>query len=187
MIRQQSKQSRLREAQIAPSSNYNVVVHGYVEYPACLDQLFSRYAIVRRGGWVAAWMIVDEDDRCRVFSDCFAKNLTRVNEGRVQQTACNGYVALQAMLRIQHGDVELLDREILQSRRECRVDVTRRANGRPVVAGLRHRLAAIERAEKRLADGVFGRSVRSGEPIPDERLQAMPTAELTVEEASAES
>jgi DnaK suppressor protein len=56
-----------------------------------------------------------------------------------------------------------------------------------VVAGLRHRLAAIERAEKRLADGTFGRSVRSGEPIPDERLEVMPTAELTVEEASAES
>jgi len=55
-----------------------------------------------------------------------------------------------------------------------------------VVAQLRDRLAAIERAEKRLADGDFGRSVRSGEPIPDERLEAMPTAELTVEEASEE-
>jgi DnaK suppressor protein len=53
-----------------------------------------------------------------------------------------------------------------------------------VVAGLRERLAAIDRAEKRLANGVFGRSVRSGAPIPDERLEVMPTAELTVEEAS---
>jgi DnaK suppressor protein len=52
-----------------------------------------------------------------------------------------------------------------------------------VVAGLRDRLAAIERAEKRLADGTFGLSVRSGEPIPDERLEVMPTAELTVAEA----
>jgi len=56
-----------------------------------------------------------------------------------------------------------------------------------VVAELRDRLAAIERAEKRLADGDFGRSVRSGKRIPDERLEAMPTAELTVEEASEES
>lgn len=54
-----------------------------------------------------------------------------------------------------------------------------------VVARLRDQLAAIERAEKRLADGTFGRSVRSGEPIPDDRLEAVPTAELTVEEASA--
>lgn len=56
-----------------------------------------------------------------------------------------------------------------------------------IVAGLRERLAAIERAEKRLADGTFGLSVRSGGPIPDERLEVMPTAELTVEEAATES
>ena len=48
---------------------------------------------------------------------------------------------------------------------------------------LRDRLAAITRAEKRLEDGTFGRSVRSGLPIPDERLEADPAAELTVEEA----
>ncbi|MGH3497424.1 MAG: TraR/DksA family transcriptional regulator [Nocardioidaceae bacterium] len=53
-----------------------------------------------------------------------------------------------------------------------------------VVAGLQDRLAAIERAEKRLAEGTFGVSIRSGTPIPDERLEVMPTAELTVEEAS---
>jgi DnaK suppressor protein len=43
-------------------------------------------------------------------------------------------------------------------------------------------LAALERAEARLAAGVYGLSVQSGEPIPDERLEAVPTAELTVEE-----
>jgi DnaK suppressor protein len=53
-----------------------------------------------------------------------------------------------------------------------------------IVARLQDRLAAIARAEKRLADGTFGRSIRSGAPIPDERLEVMPTAELTVEEAS---
>jgi DnaK suppressor protein len=54
-----------------------------------------------------------------------------------------------------------------------------------VAAGLRERLAAIDRAEQRLAAGTYGRSVRSGEPIPDERLEANPAAELTVEEAEA--
>ncbi len=38
-------------------------------------------------------------------------------------------------------------------------------------------------ALKRLDDGSYGRSVRSGVPIPDERLEADPAAELTVEEA----
>jgi DnaK suppressor protein len=55
-----------------------------------------------------------------------------------------------------------------------------------VTANLQDRLAAIERAERRLRDGTYGRSIRSGVPIPDERLEADPTAELTFEEASAD-
>ena len=47
------------------------------------------------------------------------------------------------------------------------------------------RWAALERAEARLAAGSYGRSVRSGQAIPDERLEADPLAELTVEEATA--
>ena len=47
---------------------------------------------------------------------------------------------------------------------------------------LREELAAVERAEARLADGTYGLSVESGEPIPDERLEAMPWAGRTVEE-----
>jgi DnaK suppressor protein len=54
-----------------------------------------------------------------------------------------------------------------------------------ITAGLRDRLAAIERAEARLEAGTYGRSVRSGAPIPDERLEADPAAELTVEEGVA--
>lgn len=52
-----------------------------------------------------------------------------------------------------------------------------------VVAGLQDRLAAIERALRRLDDGTYGFSVRSGEQIPDARLEANPAAELTVAEA----
>jgi DnaK suppressor protein len=54
-----------------------------------------------------------------------------------------------------------------------------------IAESLRDRLAAIERAEQRLASGTFGKSVRSGAPIPDARLEANPLAELTIEEASA--
>jgi len=50
---------------------------------------------------------------------------------------------------------------------------------------LREQLAAVERAEARLAAGTYGLSVESGQPIPDERLEARPTAELTVEEENA--
>ena len=47
---------------------------------------------------------------------------------------------------------------------------------------LREELAAVERAEARLAAGTYGRSIESGEPIPDARLEALPTAERTAEE-----
>jgi DnaK suppressor protein len=50
---------------------------------------------------------------------------------------------------------------------------------------LETRWAALQRAEARLAAGSYGRSVRSGQPIPDERLEADPLAELTVQEAAA--
>jgi DnaK suppressor protein len=43
-------------------------------------------------------------------------------------------------------------------------------------------LEAIKRAEQRLDDGSYGKSVVSGEPIPDERLEALPWADRLVEE-----
>ena len=55
-----------------------------------------------------------------------------------------------------------------------------------VADALSRRLAAIGRAEERLAAGAYGRSVRSGQVIPDERLRADPAAELTVDEARAD-
>src|SRR3954451_12745892 len=47
---------------------------------------------------------------------------------------------------------------------------------------LREELAAVERTEARLAAGTYGLSVESGTPIPDERLEALPTAERTAAE-----
>lgn len=54
-----------------------------------------------------------------------------------------------------------------------------------LAARMRDRLAAIDRALQRLDDGTYGRSVRSGLPIPEDRLEADPAAELTVAEARA--
>ena len=50
---------------------------------------------------------------------------------------------------------------------------------------LARRMAALERAEARLAAGTYGLSIASGQPIPDGRLEAVPTAELTLEEQQA--
>ncbi|HEY2439157.1 MAG TPA: hypothetical protein VGI07_02945 [Solirubrobacteraceae bacterium] len=48
---------------------------------------------------------------------------------------------------------------------------------------LREELAAVARAEERLRNGTYGLSVVSGKPISDARLEARPTAEMTIEEA----
>jgi DnaK suppressor protein len=55
-----------------------------------------------------------------------------------------------------------------------------------VARQLKSRMEALLRAEGRLAAGTYGRSVLSGRPIPDERLEAFPLAELTVNEEAAQ-
>ena len=49
---------------------------------------------------------------------------------------------------------------------------------------LRDQLAALDRAQARIADGSYGFSLESGAPIPDARLEIDPAAELTVDEAA---
>ena len=49
---------------------------------------------------------------------------------------------------------------------------------------LRGRLAALDRADARIANDTYGFSVNSGVPIPDARLVADPAAELTVAESA---
>lgn len=47
---------------------------------------------------------------------------------------------------------------------------------------LQTQLDAVARAEQRLAEGSYGISVESGDPIPDGRLEAIPWAERTAPE-----
>jgi RNA polymerase-binding transcription factor len=63
--------------------------------------------------------------------------------------------------------------------------LTEQGNDEAVAEELQNRLDAIDGALARLDAGTYGRSVLSGKAIPDERLEADPAAELTVEEASA--
>ncbi|HXD53302.1 MAG TPA: TraR/DksA C4-type zinc finger protein [Solirubrobacteraceae bacterium] len=65
-------------------------------------------------------------------------------------------------------------------------DLYEKELGRGLAEDLAAQLEAVERAERRVAEGTYGLSVLSGEPIPDERLEARPTAELTVEEQRAQ-
>jgi DnaK suppressor protein len=62
-------------------------------------------------------------------------------------------------------------------------DLVARETDAALAESLSERLAAIGRAEARLREGTYGRSVISGEPIPDARLEIEPWAETTVAEA----
>lgn len=53
-----------------------------------------------------------------------------------------------------------------------------------IEGSLQQRLTALSRAEQRIGNGTYGKSVESGLPIPDDRLDVDPAAELTVEEAA---
>jgi DnaK suppressor protein len=100
-----------------------------------------------------------------------AKQLLSQERARIEQglTALGVDPTLEGDAHIEPGDrddEEMYLDELAQARLEQ----------------LQQDLAALKRAEARLADGKYGLSVESGEPIPDGRLEARPLAERTVEE-----
>jgi RNA polymerase-binding transcription factor len=66
-------------------------------------------------------------------------------------------------------------------------DLTARGTDALVEEDLSERLRRVRRALQRLDEGTYGVSVLSGRAIPDERLEADPAAELTVDEAEEAS
>jgi DnaK suppressor protein len=102
----------------------------------------------------------------------------------------------RALLRAERAEVATLLRETEEAVRiegqapdsptdsgDAGLPLTEEATDEAVAEQLRERLGTIDRALARLEAGTYGRSVLSGKPIPDERLEADPAAELTVEEA----
>ncbi|MEI6447407.1 MAG: molecular chaperone DnaK [Actinomycetes bacterium] len=64
-------------------------------------------------------------------------------------------------------------------------DLTRFETDQALAARLSRELELIDAADARLREGTYGISVVSGDQIPDERLEAIPWADRTVEEESA--
>ena len=104
------------------------------------------------------------------------------------------------MLRAERAEVATLLRETEESESEAEqapdsptdfgdegLPLTEEMDDQPVADQLQERLAAIDRALARIEAGNYGLSVLSGKPIPAERLEADPAAELTIEEAQAQA
>jgi DnaK suppressor protein len=100
-----------------------------------------------------------------------ARELLARERARIEQALASveGDGPLEASDRVEPGDVDSED--LYQDEYD---------EGRG--GDLHAELEALERAEARLAAGTYGLSVDSGKPIPDARLEALPTAERTVEE-----
>jgi DnaK suppressor protein len=79
-----------------------------------------------------------------------------------------------------HGDEEAADQPRDSGDQANELEQTDTDNA--LRADLRQTLEAIQRAEARLDDGTYGTSVISGDPIPDERLEAIPWADRNVGE-----
>jgi DnaK suppressor protein len=104
----------------------------------------------------------------------------------------------RALLRAERAEVATLLRQTQDAARiddqasdipedfgDAGLPLTQQANDEAVAGQLRDRLDTIDRALARLEAGTYGRSVLSGKPIPEQRLEADPAAELTIEEARA--
>jgi DnaK suppressor protein len=100
-----------------------------------------------------------------------ARELLSRERARIEQSlaALEREGALEASERVEPGDEDSED--LYQDE----FDEGRRTD-------LNRELAAVARAEARLEAGTYGLSIESGEPIPDARLEARPTAERTVAE-----
>jgi DnaK suppressor protein len=83
------------------------------------------------------------------------------------------------------GDIDRTSQNSEKAVSDAAEPLTAGAVDDAVVESLQQRLEALQRAEARLGTGDFGRSVLSGTAIPDERLEADPAAELTIDEARA--
>jgi DnaK suppressor protein len=108
-----------------------------------------------------------------------------VNEQHARELVARERTRIEALLAEQVGEVRAdgsLQRQQTGEYEDAASALDSESVSVALAADLREQLAAVERAEERLAGGTFGRSIESGSSIPDERLEAEPLAERTIEE-----
>ena len=108
-----------------------------------------------------------------------------VNERHAGELVARERTRIVALLAEQVGEIRAdgsLQRQQTGEYEDAASELDSESVSVALAADLREQLAAVERAEERLAKGTYGRSVESGLSIPDERLEAEPLAERTIEE-----
>ena len=108
-----------------------------------------------------------------------------MNESRARELVTRERTRVEALLADQVGEIHAdgsLQRQQTGESEDAASELDSEAVSVALAADLREQLAAVGRAEERLAKSTYGRSIESGLPIPDERLEAEPLAERTIEE-----
>ncbi len=107
---------------------------------------------------------------------------------RAQELVAAERARIEGALRDLTGDIQAmgsLQRQQTGEAGELGTDLETEGVDMAIVDSLREQLAAVQRAEERIDDGTFGRSIESGASIADDRLEAEPLAERTIEEQRA--
>ncbi len=108
-----------------------------------------------------------------------------MNERRARELVARERTRVEALLAEQVGEIRAdgsLQRQQTGEYEDAASALDSESVSVALAADLREQLAAVGRAEERIAQGSYGRSIESGLSIPDERLEAEPLAERTIEE-----
>ena len=108
-----------------------------------------------------------------------------MNERRARELVAGERTRVEALLAAQLSEIRAdwsLQRQQAGEYEDAASALDSESVSVALAADLRDQLAAVGRAEERIAQGTYGRSVESGWSIPDERLEAEPLAERTIEE-----
>jgi DnaK suppressor protein len=108
-----------------------------------------------------------------------------VNERHARELVARERSRVEGLLAAQVGEIRAdgsLQRQQTGESDDAASELDSESVSVALAANLREQFAAIERAEERFAQGTYGRSIESGLPIPEARLEAEPLAERTIEE-----
>ena len=108
-----------------------------------------------------------------------------MNERRARELVARERTRIEALLAEQISEIRAdgsLQRQQTGESEDAASALDAESVSVALAADLREQLATVGRAEERIAQGTYGRSIESGLPIPDERLEAEPLAERTIEE-----
>ncbi len=108
--------------------------------------------------------------------------MPRMNDHRAQELVAAERARIEAALAALTVQAESPLRNQQEGESDSGSELATEMVDEALIANLQAELDAVTRAEARIQAGTYGRSTESGAAIPDERLEAQPLAELTVDE-----